>query len=376
MKTTIKKIAAICLVSLSLYTNAQTTRKSSLTVLNVDSKNVNTDASTMGNMVRIELEKLDTFAVMDRYDVQYMMEKNKINVANCYGVTCLTEVGQIIGSDKMFGGTVEQMGKTIVVTYRLIDVKEKRIEKTYVHEFLYLPEEIQNIIKLSVAEMFGRTYDKVLMDKLSKKYEFDNSNNNPNQERLRLDGPRMGFTSFTGELQSRIMEDKNRGGFGAFPVMFQFGYQFEKQYLNEGKVQALFEFIPMITGLDQGYFIPSATVLHGVRSNINGWEFAFGPTFNIMPFANGYYDGDGKWNLNSSWANNPENAGISNPYESVKRLDSRGDYEFRTAFVLAAGRTFRSGKLNIPVNAFVIPGRDGWKFGVSFGFNSKNKALN
>ncbi|MCE3228277.1 MAG: hypothetical protein K0S32_2828 [Bacteroidetes bacterium] len=371
-----KSIATLSLISMGLMLNAQSVvKKQNLTVLNIDAKNVGADAVTMGNMVRIELEKLDTFAVMDRYDVQYLVEKNKISVANCYGQTCLTEVGQIIGAEKMFGGTIEQMGKTIMVTYRLIDVKEKRIEKTYVHEFLNLPEEIQNIVKLSIAEMFGRKYDNALMDKLSKKYEFDNSNNNPNQERLRLDGPRMGFVSYTGGLYDRIQEGKNSGGFDAFPAMFQFGYQFEKQYLNEGKVQALFEFVPMITGLDQGYFIPSATLLHGIRSNINGWEFAFGPTFNLMPFAYGYYDESGNWNLNSDWNKSPENAGITNPHETTKRLDSRGVYELRSSFVLAAGRTFRSGKLNIPVNAFVIPGKDGWRFGLSFGFNSKNKPV-
>jgi hypothetical protein len=154
--------------------------------------------------------------------------------------------------------------------------------------------------------------------------------------------------------------------------MFQFGYQFEKQYLNDGKVQALFEFIPMITGLDQGYFIPSTTILHGVRSNINGWEFAFGPTFNLMPIATGYYDADNKWQLKSTWENTPENYGKIIPFETEDRLDSRGNYSFHSSFVLAAGRTFKSGKLNIPVNAFVIPGKDGWRFGVSFGFNAKN----
>src|SRR5205807_1836717 len=106
-----------------------------------------------------------------------------------------------------------------------------------------------------------------------RKFDFDNSNNNPQVDRLKLDGPRMGFVGYSGTLAQRISDPKSSGGFGAFPVMFQFGYQFEKQYLNEGRAQALFELIPMVTGLDQGYFIPSLAVLHGIRSNVNGWEF-------------------------------------------------------------------------------------------------------
>lgn len=374
MKTSYKIKLATCLLIAGISCFGQNAeKKESLTVLNIDAKGVNTDAATMGNMVRIELEKLDSFDVMDRYDVQYLVEKNKLSIANCYGKTCLTEIGDIINSDNMFSGTVEQMGKVIVVSYRFINTKEKKIERTYVHEFLNIPEEIQNIVKLSVADMFGKKIDKLLMDKLSKRYEFDNSNNNPNQERLRLDGPRMGFTSYGGDLRSRMMESKSTGGFDDFPVFFQFGYQFEKQYLNEGKVQALFEFVPMITGLDQGYFIPSASLLHGIRSNVNGWEFAFGPTFNLVPMSKGYYDANGDWQLESQWNKEQTNKGKTNPFEVVDRLDSRGNYTFHTGFVLAAGRTFKSGKLNMPVNIFVIPGRDGWKFGLSFGFNAKNK---
>jgi hypothetical protein len=182
----------------------------------------------------------------------------------------------------------------------------------------------------------------------------------------------MGMVTYTGEMFNRIIAPRKDGGFDAFPVMFQFGYQFEKQYLNEGNLQALVEFLPMVTGLDQGYFIPSFSVMHGLRSNVNGWEFAFGPTFNIVPVARGYYE-DNEWKLVRDWKNDPKNMGRDLPFETLDRLDTRGDYRLRSAFVFAAGRTFKSGKLNIPVNFFVIPGKNGWRYGVSFGFNAKNR---
>ena len=118
-----KTIITAALVILSFIAQAQKV-KQSLTVLNIDSKGVNMDPATMGNMVRMELEKLDSFDVMDRYDVTYMVEKNKLSIGNCYGKICLVEIGNIITSDKMFTGTVEQFGKSIVVTFRIIDVKK------------------------------------------------------------------------------------------------------------------------------------------------------------------------------------------------------------------------------------------------------------
>jgi len=200
---------------------------------------------------------------------------------------------------------------------------------------------------------------------LSEKDKLADAINTPMADRLKLNGPRMGFTMFTGTTADLLRKPEHEGGFDASPVMFQFGYQIETQYLNSGNFQALFEFIPTITGLDQGLFIPSLTILNGIRSNKSGWEFAFGPTVSLTKQADGYYQND-EWvritpEMDRSTINEP----------ITTRLDSRGDFAISPGFVFAVGKTFRSGKLNIPVNAFVIPGRDGVRFGVSFGYNSR-----
>lgn len=371
MKSMMKSLLAIVLILSGPGLQAQTQNKEQIAVITIDSKVQGTDPLVVGNLVRTELEKLDMYNVKDRYDIIQFMEDNKISMTSCFGKSCLSEVGTMLKVDKMFTGTIEQMPKSLVFTYRIIDVKSATQEKTHVHEFLNIPEELQNMIKLSVAEMFGQPFDKNLMNKLTKKYELDNSNNNPTVQRLKLDGPRLGCTSFTGDLYTRMTGPKDAGGYDVFPVMFQFGYQFEKQYLNEGKAQALFEFIPMVTGLDQGYFIPSITLLHGLRSNVNGWEFAIGPTFYVVKMAKGYYDESNNWHLERNW-NSYDSVYRPNPYPIVERVDSRGFVRVRSSFVLAVGRTFKSGKLNIPVNLFVVPGKNGWRYGISFGFNAKN----
>jgi hypothetical protein len=373
------KFKSLILFGLSLLSfnlvAAQNTaaKKPTLTILSIDIAGFKSDAQQMGNLVRTELEKLDTFDVMDRYDVAYMVDKNKLNINGCYGKLCLTEIGEIIKSDKMLSGSVEIYPKSIIYTLRLIDVKTKAIEKTTVLEFLSLPDELQAFTNVIVRTMFDRPVDKNLLEKLTQRNGFDNAINNPKKDRLRLDGPRLGFVSYTGNIANILQADKSVGGFEAFPLMFQFGYQFEKQYLNEGKVQALFEFVPLITGVDQGYFIPGFTLLHGLRSNVNGWEFALGPTVNLSPKSKGYYDQSNVWHRENEWNNDPDHEGVKNPFQIRERLDSRGDYMLQSGFVLAFGRTFKSGKLNLPVNAYVIPGKDGFRIGASLGFNAKNK---
>ena len=137
--------------------------------------------------------------------------------------------------------------------------------------------------------------------------------------------PRMGFTVFSGNAASRIREGRESGGYDAFPVMFQFGYQFEKQYLMEGIYQALFEFIPMITGVDQQLIVPSITILNGFRNNKHGWEVAIGPSISIASYKdlaliNGkYYTED-----------ELKKAGITQ-YDLKKTVDSRGQSELTSA---------------------------------------------
>lgn len=365
MKKTLLSLAVVLLASVAGLAQE---KKEKLTLISIDAHQLPIDQTSITNMLRLELERLGIYNVSDRYEVQQFMDDKHVVLDKCYSKTCLVEVGKLMGSDKMFSGSIEVIGKYIAVSYRLTDVATGELKQVYVHDFLNIPEEIQNMVKLSVADMFKQPIDANMMKKLSKDNQLENTINVPKSPTMRLDGPRMGFVAYTGDLHDRITAPKANGGFDCYPVMFQFGYQFEKRYLNEGSVQALFEFIPMITGLDQARFIPSFAVLNGIRSNVSGWEFAFGPTFNVTKMAKGYYQ-NGTWHLQNEWDGNTKG---NNPFEIVERVDNRGLPTLRSSLVIAAGKTFRSGRLNIPVNVFVIPGKSGWRAGVSFGFNARN----
>lgn len=346
--------------------NAQ--KKPLLTVLNFDSQGTEFTPQQLGNLARMEVEKLDMYEVMDRYDVSYMIKKHELDVEGCYGKICLTEVGNIIEADKMISGTVETYGEIMIVTVRLIDVKSKTIEKAHVKEFLNYPKQIRKIMEISIREMFGLENDEVIVAQLTKPDTHESTITNPDISRLNLSGPRFGGTFFTGDIANIITDEKYAGGFDASPYMYMLGYQFEVQYLNAGKLQALFEFIPTITGAEQGLFLPNLNILNGLRHNVHGWEFAMGLSVGVTKRADGYYDDNNQWHLLSEWDyTNPL------PYPEESRVDSRGEYALNTGFVIAAGKSFRSGRMNIPVNLFAIPSKDGIRAGISLGFNAKKK---
>lgn len=374
MKTTtklIKLIMAIAIVLLIINPiKAQSTGgKTKIAVLSIDYKGDAASPILLGNYLRTELAKLDQFEVMDRYDEDFILNKKNMKPDNCYGKLCLVEFGNALGVDKMMTGSVDPYGDTFILTLNLIDVKTSTIEKTFVKEFLNLPKEFPTIISVSVHEMYGMPNDAETLKRLTKKFNQESSVNNPHEQRLNLNGPRFGCVAIIGSDRKIIMSSKANGGFDAFPLMFQFGYQYEQQYLNQGKLQALFEFIPMMTGLEQGMFIPSFTILHGLRNSSNGFEFAFGPSLRLVKEAQGFYASDGDWHLSNEWNNYHSDI----PAVTQSRLDSRGSVKLDASFVFALGFTMKSGDLNIPINAYVVPGKDSFRVGASFGFNGKAK---
>jgi hypothetical protein len=129
----------------------------------------------------------------------------------------------------------------------------------------------------------------------------------------------------------------------------------------------------MITGLDQGQFIPSVTLLNGLRNNTNGWEFAFGPTFSLSKYADGYLTDDNKFIVTPQFGRTLEEEANTLSKSIENRPDSRGTTQITYGFLFAAGKTIKSGKLNLPVNLFVVPGNNGLRFGISLGWNGKER---
>jgi len=355
----------IMLVMLSVGINAWA-QKETVAVLNIDVDKKHTlDAVSMGNLVRLEVEKTNVYNVLDKYDLAYITRENKFDVSECFGSLCLTDAGKLLGADKMITGSVERFDDKIIIILRLIDVESGKIAKTDIMEYLDLPE-IQNMVQVSVNNLLGIENDVNTVNMIT---SYDEPINTPKTQ-LRLTGPRIGFSYIGGEYGNILTAPEKEGGFDARPFNMLIGYQYEKSYLSSGNFQALIEFIGFLGGLDQNRFVPSVTIMNGFRSNRSGWEFAFGPSFEIMKMADGFYDP----NNGNNWTLVEDGISTYGEYENIpakieSRMDSRGSANIVTSWVWAFGKTFKSGYLNIPVNIFASHKSNGWVVGTSFGFN-------
>lgn len=136
---------------------------------------------------------------------------------------------------------------------------------------------------------------------------------------LKLGGPRLGVTY----LSPGDAYDNAESVFGIEPIVSQFGWQFEKRFftLSNGNT-AVFEFVPLIGGLEQNAFLPSISTVLGYRTG-TGMEFGVGPNFSL--------------------------AGA--------------------ALVFAAGFNVQTQHVNVPINLAVVPSAGGVRLSVLAGFN-------
>lgn len=346
------------IILLTMYQTTFSQSKVSIAVMGIDTKGLKLDNTSMGNLVRLELEKTNQYEVLDKYDVSNLLKDKGVDPDLCYGKIKLIEAGKMLGVEKILTGSVEKFGEKIIFVMRMIDVKTEKIENTNVMEYLNLEDQIQNMAKISVNNIVGIANDNVVVDLL---IDYDNLVSSP-KTTVQLNGPRMGIGIFMGKAAKRLSAKKDEGGYNMYPISSVFGYQYEFQYLSAGDFQALVETVGAFSGLETGNFIPSVSLMNGFRFNKRGWEFALGPIFRFTRVAEGYYDENDKWHLAIDM---PE--GTS--YKLENGIDSRGNIKLSTSLIIGFGKTFRSGYLNIPVNFYFIPKKDGATMGLNFGFN-------
>ena len=143
-----------------------------------------------------------------------------------------------------------------------------------------------------------------------------------------LQGPRIGATFLTDGTSSERIESN---------FITQFGYQWESRFTNDSlKFAFLGEWLVSVGGLEKGLFLPSFSALMGFRGE-EGYEFALGGNLSLTGFAP----------------------------------------------ILAIGKNFKIGSVNMPVNIGFVPsvdrkdpalgdaGPSGSRITFTIGFNSK-----
>ncbi len=357
-----KRLVVSAILGLSLFVqnvNAQggAASNESIAIVSVDATGSALNNLEMASLLRLELVKSQKYEVLDKYDVEAKVQSMGIDPVKAFGKSQLVALGKEIKADYMLTGSVQTVGTKTIFILRLIDVDEEKIIKSDVKEYVYDENYLQTMARISVQSLLGMDIDAETFDRLTNVDKPIVSQG----KTLKLSGPRFGMQFFSGKVAERLSAPESEGGYASTPYATVFGYQHEIQYVSSGEFQALVEVIGTINGIETKYVSPSLTLLNGLR--FKGWEIGFGPVFRFSKIAEGFYDNEGKWNLGIP----ADDSG----FDLVNNIDSRGDLNLSTGLVIAVGKSFRSGHINLPVNVFYshIPAFDSHVVGFMLGFN-------
>jgi len=371
MKT---KFILLSLFIIGLMVNSA--KAQTIAVADFSTSGVHATPKIVAKLTRLELVKINKYVVMDESDMDELLTPEMYE--NCYGKNCLTEMGEQLGVPLIMAGTVDGLGNKIVITIKLVDVKSKTIQASKSMEFDNQEIELQRMLGIVIQEMHAITPDPETKKRLAFKNEVIISNN---VGKMNNSGPRMGAAFLhESDMYDFYRRSETQGGLGIFPAMTNLGYQFEGQYIGTENFSALAEFIVNVGGMEQGQFIPSFTLLNGFRFGKQGWEFAFGPSFGFRRTSLGFFAEVDKnlfgreigryWSQSDFYrAGYDDYVLTNNGYEFSKNLDKRGNLEINTNWLMAFGRTFKAGALNIPVNLYYSYNKYGGVVGTSVGFN-------
>lgn len=372
----------LILLLTTFFSQAQTTvTKPTAAVATPAVQGLNITPDVAAKMIRFELGKLQVFQLYDEYDMNEIIIGDAKFTADCYGVMCLSDLGNRLNVDYMVCGAIDKLSDRIVINLKVIDVKKQTVAQSLQKEYEYLPGEIQRMIEANLCEMYGFPFDQAILQQMLYAKE---PIVNDDYERINNTGPRIGCAAMFGGLKEFAERPESQGGLDIIPFTSMIGYQIEYQYIGTENFSALIEWVVNISGMDQGRFIPSVDILNGFRIGSAGWEIGFGPGISVATKSNGFFDTDntfGKganayfsqkdWN-NYSLTNYGEELPVTdfNPnYSFSKQYDARGESMISTSWIFAVGKTCQIGSLNIPINGFYTIMNDGSYAGISFGFN-------
>jgi hypothetical protein len=313
-----------------------------LAVVNVDVIGIDLEPRLAGEMLRRELMKLNLYKVADAYDQEFIMRKNNIRIDSCYSLFCLQTIGNKFESDRILTGSVTKINRNIIVTIKVFDVKTNGWDKMATESFNDLSDQLPMMMEFTLKRMLGVDYNHELYRRLTLDKSFYDNEELRNKEEANLSGPRLGVGFLTGTYADVMRAPSSRGGLESGPFLSHLGYQFEKVFISSGNMHALVEFLPILSGFEHNTIIPSANLLLGVRNSKNGLEFAMG-----------------------------YNAALTKVIDKTKPADDpHYTPGFQTGLIFAGGKTFKSGRLNFPINVYFIPGaKQSHRMGITMGFN-------
>jgi TolB-like protein len=87
------------------------------------------EAATLTDRLRSEMVTVGAFVVVERGQMEMLLEEQGFQQTGCTSAECAVEVGKLLGVQKMITGSIGKLGELYTVDARMFDVQTGEIER-------------------------------------------------------------------------------------------------------------------------------------------------------------------------------------------------------------------------------------------------------
>ena len=89
---------------------------------------------SLSDYLRIQLVNTEKFNIVTRENMEQILKEQNFQLSGCTSQECVIQMGQLLGVNKMFTGTIGKIGKTYLLTLKIINIENGKIEKAVIEE--------------------------------------------------------------------------------------------------------------------------------------------------------------------------------------------------------------------------------------------------
>ena len=132
-------------------------QKKNIAVLQFDAENVSTsEAKILTNRLNDELFNFGKFTVIERAQIEPVLEEQGFQQSGCVSSECAVEAGKLLGVDQIVTGSIGKIGSYYTVSARMIDVQTGEVLKNSSRDISGSIDLIlRNTMKVLAAELSG-----------------------------------------------------------------------------------------------------------------------------------------------------------------------------------------------------------------------------
>ena len=118
-------------ISLILFVGLAFAQDITIAVLDFDGDGVSkSETRTLTNRLRDEIFKTGVYIVLDRGTMDEVLKEQEYQLSGCVTSECAVEIGNMLGVQKMIGGSIGKVGNIYTISARIIDVATGKVLKS------------------------------------------------------------------------------------------------------------------------------------------------------------------------------------------------------------------------------------------------------